>query len=744
MNNGSQTAGLGKVCAIVSCLACAAVAALAHSAFAGGYSNPAIGHVKPMNLFEAGSDVSFTVKPGVDADKGFLVTNYYGEVVSSAYDRDAGRLNLGKLPVGYYAIENGGKTTSFGVVPFQDRSAAVFRGEGRRFGLKVFTLGHPGVWWRRPWTWELDECVDACERLGLQWTRHAFNGREVPGDPGILSTLQLVSNHMMNCVMKIEGFPKSAYDEGRYGPMDRFRETRNRRGWQRCSVPLREPYQSWLAGEVAKLPEGQNVFEIGNEVWDLMTAEEFAELCRMTVPVVRDIRPGCSIGADPGALQWGTAFAKAGGFDGMDAMYIHPYSFTPQPELRIRAWLRNSREYFGELAGRGLDVYVTEYGWPTAPCDRRGHSVDERRQAQRTVRESLMLYAEGCKTLIPHMMADREQDPAEREHWFGFFRLAGEPKPVVIAHAACARMIDGSDFVGDVFLPGAETGVGAMLFKDADGWVLALWTQDEAPGTGREVTVPARPDDVYGIMGERRRFTPDGGGLTLKISADVTYLAGRGAIPDSLLKLVDKSGELSETQWFERVDCGTPPFTVTTDEKPVALLNGPDGEHPTFAAWHDDKEFHLRLCVPATCAPCTGGNLYCHFSTRPDRQVELKDWGIFDYELKVSVTNGAFAVSLWNPVYGKRPHDIGADGSTRGIAWTGTSKDGALDFAITFPKTALRGFGSNRRGLMAGQVNWVAEGKSWNLASRNGERNWQWPLWKVEQGDFADGREGNK
>jgi hypothetical protein len=153
----------------------------------------------------------------------------------------------------------------------------------------------------------------------------------------------------------------------------------------------------------------------------------------------------------------------------------------------------------------------------------------------------------------------------------------------------------------------------------------------------------------------------------------------------------------------------------------------------------------LRLCVPAACAPCAGGNLHCHFSTRPDRQVELKDWGIFDYELKVSVTNGAFAVSLWNPVYGKRPHDIVADGSTGGIAWTGTADDGALDFAITFPKAALGGFSSNRRGLMAGQVNWVADGKSWNLASRNGERNWQWPLWELEQGDFADGsRDGKK
>jgi hypothetical protein len=256
----------------------------------------------------------------------------------------------------------------------------------------------------------------------------------------------------------------------------------------------------------------------------------------MSVPVLKKVRPGCSIGADPGRFSWGTEFAKAGGFDGMDAMYIHPYSFTPAPEVRIRAWLRNRREYFEKLTGRKLDVYVTEYGWPTAPKDKRGHSCSERQQAQRTTRESLMLYAEGCKTLIPHWMADREQDPTEREHWFGFFRLCGEPKPVVMAHAACARMIDGSEFVGDVVIPGAETGVGSMLFRRAKSWVLAVWTQDEGVGAGREVKVPVVPHAVFGMMGDARKVDAKGGAVTIRASADVMYLVGKGSVPASLLR----------------------------------------------------------------------------------------------------------------------------------------------------------------------------------------------------------------
>lgn len=715
-----------------TCLAAALVSA-SLAACGGGYSNGAIEHVKPMNLFPSGSDVSFAVKPGKDAEKGFAVTDYYGKIVPATYDREGGSLRLGKLAPGYYAIDNGVKTTSFGVVSFSDRTAVDFRAAGRRFGVKVFMLSDPGVWWRRPWTWELDECVTACEKMGLQWTRHAFNGRgPKENESGIISTLDLVTNHQMNCVMKIEGIPESAYDEKRYGPMEKFKETKNKRGWQRCSVPVKEPYQKWLAEELRKLPPEQNVFEMGNEVWDYMTAEEFAEWCRLSVPVLRKIRPGCSIGADPGRLSWGTEFANAGGFEGMDAMYIHPYSFTPAPEVRIRAWIRNRREYCEKLAGRKLDVYVTEYGWPTAPKDKRGHSCNERQQAQRTTRESLMLYAEGCKTLIPHWMADREQDPTEREHWFGVFRLCGEPKPVVVAHAACARMIDGSEFVGDLVIPGAETGVGSMLFSRAKSWVLAVWTQDEGAGAGRDVKVPVVPDAVFGMMGDARNVDAKGGAVTIRASADVVYLVGKGPVPASLLRLVDKSGELSETRWNNRIDGNDPKFTVGRDPNPVPLSYGPAGEKPTVAAWHDAEALRFRVDVPAACAAADNGKLFLYFSTRPERQPQMGGWAYFDYELKAALKDGAFTLTLGNPSFPKNVINLAADAPTEGIVWSSEEKEGSRRLEVAIPLKLLKGFGENKKGLMSGQISWATEGKSWKLNSKRPEQNWQWPLWKLD------------
>ncbi len=78
--------------------------------------------------------------------------------------------------------------------------------------------------------------------------------------------------------------------------------------------------------------------------------------------------------------------------------------------------------------------------------------------------------------MIPHWLADREQDITERENWFGMFRLSGQPKPVLIAHAVCARMIDGSRFVGDLWL---GPGVGALLFEREGVHTLALWTAEQ-------------------------------------------------------------------------------------------------------------------------------------------------------------------------------------------------------------------------------------------------------------------------
>src|SRR5690606_10105939 len=145
-------------------------------------------------------------------------------------------------------------------------------------------------------------------------------------------------------------------------------------------------------------------------------------------------------------------------------------------------------------------------------------------QAQRTTRQSLMMYAEDARVLIPHWMADREYDVTERENWFGFYRLSGQPKPVLIAHATAARMIDGSRFVGDLWY---GPGVGAMLFERDGQHTLALWTAEEDKSI--EIDTAAPEVTVVNLMGGSEKRSAPGNKLSLDLSGSVIYVTGVGA-----------------------------------------------------------------------------------------------------------------------------------------------------------------------------------------------------------------------
>ncbi len=526
---------------------------------------------RPCNLFDLDEPVQFEATfQGLPPGEGkavVVLTTFYNETTTvtlplQVKDAQPVRmpLALGKLPPGYYKMKitaevagADGKPViarsqagSFGVVRFVQRTAAEAREQGMRFGLKIFQIGDPGVWWRRPLVWNLAEVVDACARTGLQWTRHQFNQEPNPAQPGLIGTNELITEHPMNVVLKVEGFPENCFDTGRYGPLEEWKAKHKGRSWTRSTVPAKEPYQAWLKAEVAKIPPGQNIFEIGNEVWNYLPAGEFAEWCRLAVVAIKEARPEAQIGADPGnGDEYTRSFLAAGGMDGMAIWFCHPYSFTPLPEHRVRAYLRNMRDILKGRTGRDFDLYVTEYGWSVAPQSTHAGVVSEVVQAQRTTRESLMLYAEDARALIPHWMGDREQDPKEREHWFGFFQLDQQPRPVFVAHAACARMIDGGKFVGD--LPLGE-GVGAMLFERGGTYTLALWTAEGAKNVTVEVGMSAVT--VANMMGKEKPGATKDGKLELRLDASVTYLVGVSAALAQRVIPPDK--DLDPDVWSKR------------------------------------------------------------------------------------------------------------------------------------------------------------------------------------------------
>ena len=521
------------------------------------------------NIFDATKPVTFRGSlSDVGAGSGHVdvtVVDYRGQSQASTRVEVVGRsdgpirfeIDLGRLPVGYYELgaaytfsTRDGKTQrgqlertipvvrkegdrfnwpepfSFGVAPFYDRTPQQVLSEGRRFGLKVWQLGKPGIWWRNGEAYDVSKFIEATTALGLNWTRLDFSKDKQPDEPGKIETHELIGEHSVVVLHKVEGYPYGvAWDEQRYGDYETYKKKHSGgKPLNRRTVPKKEPYQEWLKGLVEALPEDQRFFEIGNEPYNYpMSPEDYAQWVTMAAEAIHEVRPEAIVAADLGGKDFAYRYVKAGGLDPIDATIMHPYSFTPLPEHRIRQQLRAYDHATQVWAGKKLPRYISEYGWATAPEDRRGHSVSEPVQAMRTTRTSLMLYAEGCQALVPHWTADRELDITEREHWFGFFRLRGMPKPVLMAHATCARMIDGSQFVGDLWF---GPNVGAMLF-DRDGELtLALWTDE----TDRSVQIDVDADRVrvVDMMGGEEERVTDQGQIQLLLDGAPTYLVGVG------------------------------------------------------------------------------------------------------------------------------------------------------------------------------------------------------------------------
>ena len=675
------------------------------------------------NLFAPGTPVRFEAKlqsfPPGTGEAVVTVTDYFGETrklklpVTIVKGQPVSLpLDLGVLSPSYYELNvqvtignatGAAPVMSFGVTPFVSRTAEEARKQGSRFGLKMFMIGSPGVWWRKGEIWNLAEVATACEKLGLQWTRQQFN--QGPSDqPGVMSTDDLLNKHQMNAVLKVEGFPESCYDATRYGPIEAW--VARKKNWQRNTVPLKDPYTAWLKDQISKIPVEQNIFEVGNEVWSYMSAEEFAEWCKIVVPAVKEVRPNAKIGADPGTGgDFTHRFLAAGGMDNMELWFNHPYSFTPLPEHRIRGLVRNMRDILKRRTGRDFELWVTEYGWSTAPQDKRKQAVSEKVQAQRTSRVSLMLYAEDAKSLIPHWMGDREQDVTEREHFFGFFRLNHQPKPVVIAHATCARMIDCSRFVGDLWY---GPGVGAMLFERNGEYTLALWALEQ----DRPVKINTRVKEVtlVDIVGGEKKMTTSEGMLPLTLNGDVVYLKSVSA--DLAKEAVPPTGNLNPDLWSTRLlstgvakTAAAPVIDGALEDwagrdviemKPAKAGDNP-GTGKAMLSWDDSKVYAAMQFEGIE----KGNKRSAEFglSVRPDRQIDMGGTLLYDFRFKFALpTAEAPALTVECPDFFK-PLEIGAADDKSGIKWSAVQTDTGWNIEMEIPVAFLKGMPTPTAGL---------------------------------------------
>ena len=472
----------------------------------------------PCNMFRTDENVLLVFKPKIPAGATGIctvhVTDAYGKehfTLIQAYDIEDGLLHVdfGQLPRGYWEaqvdcsfkdaagvpIKTSAKTT-FGVMEQCQFSLEEFMGENRRFGMK---------WWGG--VSDKEECKRLVCALGLNWSRAIFK-----------EAVMLTTNTAINAIVKVERFPKELYDEAKYGPLDEWEKKFGRGGWSLKTLPKEKEYRVWLRGQIASIPEGRNVFEIWNEPWDKLNARDFSTLSGWIADELRKVRPGAILGpnlkGDMSKYGYDAQVIEAGGMKGMDMVCLHPYSTCED-----RQWLRDYRKWISEKCGKSIDIFITEYGAHSCPQGPSRRS--EREQAAMTVRQSLCLYAEDCKALVPHWIGQSERNPVYHEDWFGYVRKNLQPKPALLALANCARLIDASEYRGDLWF---GPGLAAMLFAKDGKTVLALYGQGDAKDF--ELKLPAEKltlVDTYGM--ERELGGPDGV-FKVRVGGEPVYLTG--------------------------------------------------------------------------------------------------------------------------------------------------------------------------------------------------------------------------
>lgn len=502
----------------------------------------------PCNLFALGERVVFQahLRDFPAAGPGEVVAN-----LADAYGRQAGRVRVpiearpglsapvaidcGRLGRGYYEIgvtaTIGGATgtgrASLGVMEFQRRSAAETLTGGYRFGLG---------WWPSS-SFKGPEAVDMLTKLGLQWNRLRLTNGSGDQRPNIVGTQRMLNEFPFHAVIIVNRFPDRFYDSNRYGPLAAYETKHGKGSWRGKTLPTKEPFQEYLAAELAKItPEKKRVFEIWNEALCEMSPEDYATLCQWIVPVILRDSPQAIVGpnltgrTDP--EQADAKFIAAGGWvAGMKMVSLHPYYNPLREEGWGRGWLRDYMRWITEKVGRPVDLYTTEYGAASTP---KGPArVSELDQARYVGRQSLILYAEDCKTLIPYSLCQVERNPLHNQSWFGFLRKNMEPKPVLLAHANAARLYDGSLYVGELwFGPGLE----AMLFRKHGHLLLALGTRGETRAITIQPTMPTVT--VTDMFGREERRSVTNGTLELEVGPDIVYVSGlaEGMIKQASMK----------------------------------------------------------------------------------------------------------------------------------------------------------------------------------------------------------------
>ncbi len=214
-------------------------------------------------------------------------------------------------------------------------------------------------------------------------------------------------------------------------------------------------------------------------------ASDYAELCRVVIPAIRNSDPSATIigpsvnGFDPStSIEFVRQLGSRGLLPKLDAVSIHPYrTSAPESAELDYATLRSVLASYGVANMTILNSEVGRHTGSVVP----GVEIDEPAQASLLVRTALTDIVSGVPLTTLYTWSNASDNPGDALGNFGIVRSDGlTEKPSYNAVQTMRGLLRGASFVERPNLSLGE-GVRAIRFDTNLGSVLVLWATDGVP-----------------------------------------------------------------------------------------------------------------------------------------------------------------------------------------------------------------------------------------------------------------------
>ena len=274
-------------------------------------------------------------------------------------------------------------------------------------------------------------------------------------------------------------------------------------------VPLSDDDQAAFA-EYARQSaahfKGRNVvgYEIWNEpnwpqLWPKPDPIAYANLLSRTVKAIRSADPSATIvtgGVADTDHNYLIKMMDGNKAVGVNAIGVHPYRKTGFETFSTQT---SVLKQLIQSQGLTVPIWNTESGYSSygdIELAKYGNGHDpraRRRQGALVLRMVMTQLAMNMPLSVVYSMVDRDNDPLEREHNFGFLTSTGSDKPSILGMRTLYATQKGRVFKG--FLPDVPPGLHVLRWDGRSDKVFALWN-DASHGAQVRVNLPSKTSKI--------------------------------------------------------------------------------------------------------------------------------------------------------------------------------------------------------------------------------------------------------